>query len=438
VTAKNKVGGLVGDNTWGSYGGYIKNCYSTGHVTGSGGGLVGYNYQGGVTYDSYWDKETSGKTSSHGGAGRNTSQMMQQATFMGWDFDEVWGIVEGQTYPFLLWELSGVELAIARVEGAIGQKAAVLEALDAALEQEDEVCAVLEEVLESGDMGDLKKGDVIKAQQKIHTAIQHQEQSADSLDKGIEKLYDALMSLGWEPEPEPNEPNLIANWKFDEGSGTTAYDSAGSNHGTLTNGPAWTSGQIGGGLDFDGSNDYVEVLDPGNGSLDFGVGNFSISLWFKTTDSAGELVDKSGGGGGRSVGYSLYTGSVEVGAGEYRIDPGILSLRVREMPSGNRDQICTVNTYNDGLWHHLVATRAGTSSANLDIYVDGVDVPTINMADQGAGDISNSYGLSVGAKYDAGDSDRWEDFFDGLIDDVRIYDKALSAEEVQQLYQNGL
>jgi hypothetical protein len=206
VTAKNKVGGLVGDNTYGSYGGYIKNCYSTGHVTGDGGGLVGYNWMGGVTYDSYWDKETSGKTSSHGGAGRTTAEMMQEATFAGWDFDEVWGIVEGETYPFLLWELTGVQLAIARLEGAIGKKAAAIEVLDGALGQEDEAYAVLEEVLASGDYEGLSKRDIAAAQRKIESAVRREGRSKRVVVGSIEELEDALLSLGWETEPEPNEP----------------------------------------------------------------------------------------------------------------------------------------------------------------------------------------------------------------------------------------
>ena len=55
-----------------------------------------------------------------------------------------------------------------------------------------------------------------------------------------------------------NDP--VAHWKFDEGNGTTAYDSAGSNDGTVT-GATWTTGQIGGALDFDGVNDYVKTAN---------------------------------------------------------------------------------------------------------------------------------------------------------------------------------
>ncbi|MHC4284521.1 MAG: GLUG motif-containing protein [Planctomycetota bacterium] len=111
VSAYWKVGGLVGDNPY-PEGGYITRCYSMGRVTGIGGGLVGFNYQGGRTYDSYWDKQTSGKTSSSGGTGKTTAEMMQQATFVNWDFVEVWGIIENVSYPFLRPFTTPLEVAV--------------------------------------------------------------------------------------------------------------------------------------------------------------------------------------------------------------------------------------------------------------------------------------------------------------------------------------
>jgi hypothetical protein len=101
VSGTHKVGGLVGDNMHGAQGGYVARCYSTGKVAGNGGGLIGYNWKSGVTYDSYWDTKTSGKSSSKGGTGKTTTQMIQQDTFVNWDFVEVWDIVENETYPFL-------------------------------------------------------------------------------------------------------------------------------------------------------------------------------------------------------------------------------------------------------------------------------------------------------------------------------------------------
>ncbi len=95
------VGGLVRRNY-----GTVSGCYSTGSVLGGGGGgyvggLVGYNDDGGTVSSSYWDVEASGQSSSAGGVGKTTAEMKQEATYTGWDFANVWDIVEGQSYPYL-------------------------------------------------------------------------------------------------------------------------------------------------------------------------------------------------------------------------------------------------------------------------------------------------------------------------------------------------
>jgi hypothetical protein len=111
------IGGLAGTNSNGT----IANAYSTGFVTfnagysGSGygiGGLVGAvntNAGGGTTTNSYWDTQTSGQTASAGGAARSTAQMKQQATFVGWDFQNIWSIQAG-AYPQLRPVTSGNHL----------------------------------------------------------------------------------------------------------------------------------------------------------------------------------------------------------------------------------------------------------------------------------------------------------------------------------------
>jgi hypothetical protein len=92
VEASQYVGGLVGSNY-----GDIENSYSTGDVKcyswNDGGGLVGYYTSAyGGTYDSYWDVNTSGYSTSDGGVGKTTAEMKQQDTFQGWDFDNIWEI----------------------------------------------------------------------------------------------------------------------------------------------------------------------------------------------------------------------------------------------------------------------------------------------------------------------------------------------------------
>lgn len=95
------TGGLVGLNRDGT----VANSYSTGLVTGaapSAGGLVGYDHGGNGTFtNSYWDEETSEQTTSAGGEGKTTAEMQREATYDGWDFDDVWSIADGFDYPDL-------------------------------------------------------------------------------------------------------------------------------------------------------------------------------------------------------------------------------------------------------------------------------------------------------------------------------------------------
>ncbi len=93
------------------------------------------------------------------------------------------------------------QIATLAVDRALERKLAMLEGLLAALAEEWTAYEALEEWLVSGDYGDLNKGDIVTAKQKIHSATQHEEQSIDALEKSIEKLEDALSALGYEPEP---------------------------------------------------------------------------------------------------------------------------------------------------------------------------------------------------------------------------------------------
>jgi len=117
VLGDESVGGLVGSNSHGT----ITNCYSAGRVTCSGvdpvvgniGGLIGAPVVIAV-FDSFWDIQISGQTSSAGGTGKTTAEMKMEITFTdaGWDFvdetangmEDIWWILEGQDYPRLWWE----------------------------------------------------------------------------------------------------------------------------------------------------------------------------------------------------------------------------------------------------------------------------------------------------------------------------------------------
>ena len=98
VNGKQRVGGLVGLNNAGAI---ISNSYATGMVSGNKefGGMAGVG--GGRVESSYWDIYSTGQIDSSGGEGRTTVEMMQRATYFRWDFENVWTMVEGHTYPWL-------------------------------------------------------------------------------------------------------------------------------------------------------------------------------------------------------------------------------------------------------------------------------------------------------------------------------------------------
>nr|NIP53379.1 hypothetical protein [Phycisphaerae bacterium]NIS52357.1 hypothetical protein [Phycisphaerae bacterium]NIU57562.1 hypothetical protein [Phycisphaerae bacterium]NIW94060.1 hypothetical protein [Phycisphaerae bacterium] len=88
----SKQGNLVGD----ADGSYVDRCYSCGY----GKALIGFNWANPVITNSYWDNDNGASSSRYGGTPKSTAEMLQQTTFVDWDFDKVWDIDEGQSYPY--------------------------------------------------------------------------------------------------------------------------------------------------------------------------------------------------------------------------------------------------------------------------------------------------------------------------------------------------
>jgi hypothetical protein len=104
VNGQNNVGGFCGSLDYVNPEHWIRmieKCYSKGSVSGDNdvGGFCGFNEREVVS--SFWDTQTSGISASAGGEGKTTAEMMTQSTYEGWDFEEVWCLVEGKTYPHL-------------------------------------------------------------------------------------------------------------------------------------------------------------------------------------------------------------------------------------------------------------------------------------------------------------------------------------------------
>jgi hypothetical protein len=210
------------------------------------------------------------------------------------------------------------------------------------------------------------------------------------------------------------EPNLIAWWKFDEGSGTIATDSVGDNNGTII-GATWTTGQVGGALSFDGVDDYVDVGDPADGSLDFGTENFSISAWVKQSDlgTFGGVFSKTSVTNG--LGYGLHIEDEN----RFYFRTGIAGW--------DKTAVTSNTSISTDTWYHVVGVREDTT---LKIYVNGsLDNSTTGTLR----DVDNTVSAVIGRFYGNFDGH----YHNGTIDDVRIYDGALSAEEILQLCKEG-
>jgi subtilisin family serine protease len=223
------------------------------------------------------------------------------------------------------------------------------------------------------------------------------------------------------------DPNLVSWWKFDEGSGTIAYDSAGDNDGQLVNGPAWTTGQIDGALSFDGTNDYVTVGSPAN--LDnLPLYNLTISAWIYDEHSTGETWGTIFGTYVSPNGWSFRTISNATGD---------RSLYLQVPFSGNNQSAwatyhSSYGTILGNTWHHVVGVwDSSTKTAKL--YIDGAET-TYQTANPGVG----AYNSDASNNKEMGRLPLAVQYFNGIIDDVRIYNQALSAEEILQLYQKGL
>jgi hypothetical protein len=202
----------------------------------------------------------------------------------------------------------------------------------------------------------------------------------------------------------------IAHWAFDESSGTTASDSIGGYTGTLsTSGATWTSGKAGGAISFNGSG-YVTMGDV----LPFTSGNFSLSVWVQTGATGGvHVVSKHWGG--YANGYLLGVNTAGVG------DPN----KAWFYYTGGIVNSST--SVNDNNWHHVVGVYH--SGTNAEIYVDGVPVENTSPSVSISG---NSAPFLVGAWYDGS----YHPTYTGLIDDVQVYDNALTSSEVQWLYEH--
>jgi hypothetical protein len=217
-------------------------------------------------------------------------------------------------------------------------------------------------------------------------------------------------------------PDMVAWWPLDEDStpGGVSHDIVNYNHGIWYGSPTPVTGKVAGALDFNGVTDYVEV--PNHASLNFGTDKLSVDAWVKTSDASGTYVilDKRSGPMLTMTGYVLF------------IYNGNLWLQLGH-GTGNINYPSSLSVAN-GNWNHVAATlnRNDSNGVKLyvNLYVNGVSQTFNPTTWQGC--LDNNGNLLIG-------SDRYfsSHRFDGSIDEVELFNRALDADEVLAIYAIG-
>ncbi|XXY44870.1 protein kinase [Sorangium sp. So ce269] len=223
-------------------------------------------------------------------------------------------------------------------------------------------------------------------------------------------------------------PAPVALYPLDVLAGARAEDLAGGNDAVLVRGPTPVDGRIGGALRFDGVDDYVEA--PHARSLDVGEGDLSITAWVQTTSAEGivVIVDQRDEGPRGVHGYCVF------------LSRGHLSAQLADRDASPK---CSMGTSTactnylsgafvaDGSWHHIAVTVDRRAVDGGTFYVDGAAAGRFDPTSR-PGSLDNRAPLRIGSR-----SSSESGFFRGVVDEVALYRRALSPEEVAAAARQG-
>lgn len=205
------------------------------------------------------------------------------------------------------------------------------------------------------------------------------------------------------------EDGLVSYWSLDESSidGDTVKDLQNDNDGTINGAPKIVAGKLGEALEFNGADTWIEV--PNADNLNFGDGDFTLCAWAKTTATTGRWASRHDIVGKGDPSISGYALSADNNNGFFWI--------------GGEGEFRSASTINDGKWHYLVGVRKGS---DVTLYIDATAETTGTSAE--STDTTLSF---IFAKHPL----KAESYFAGSIDEVCVYNRALSEDEVKQNYE---
>ena len=218
--------------------------------------------------------------------------------------------------------------------------------------------------------------------------------------------------------PTTSGPQLIAGYPFEEGTGPTILDLSGNgNNGTLTGGATRNlGGETGEAIEFNGTDSSINL-----GAMNITTPTMSIALWFKPDDfgiSDARLISKANGTSGSAHYWMISTIS----------QSGQSRLRFRlKTENGGTSTLIGNAALIPGVWTHVTATYDGV---NMKLFQNSIEVGS--LAKTGAISTSPSIEAWIGANPSN------NKFFDGLIDDVRLYGEALDGAVIQELVAGNL
>ena len=229
---------------------------------------------------------------------------------------------------------------------------------------------------------------------------------------------------------------LVSYWTFDEQdiAGGTVKDVWGENDGKIVGDPKVVDGQVGEALEFDGSDDYVNLTNLG----DFGekIGTSTFEVWMKTSfkndwTTLFKVLDE-----GCNMGWAIEPNRSALAG--FPFAEGVIHFYVRQKSAAGCNAIPVEIEFpiSDGQWHHIVFAIEDAGKAEVSIYMDGEPQEVI------AGDVKELDNfipfvepIFIGAGNNRGAPSR---HFPGVIDEVRIYDRPLTADEVTRNFKSKI